>query len=187
MKCSNCGMDNIQNDAVHCPHCGASLITTGTWTAPPVQEYHAQTPPAPAAAAQHPQPQPEAHKHEREAIIRNVNLTEILVLFSGILLIVAGFDNLGGASRFNLDFQYTLLGIFALLFGLAMLGSIILPSLLREVEHFKGFLMLIVSLLFLIWGFAATFADNVGYYSGVVIGASLAGLAAAGLKLGMLK
>jgi hypothetical protein len=199
MKCSNCGMDNIVEDAVHCPNCGASLLTPGNWDpnrqAPPQQYQQAPAPgPQPqyqgsqqyqAPPQQYSPPQPP--KSQRVATVRNIGLTEILFLFSGLFLVVAGFDNLSVLGSRFYGAQYPLLGIIALLAGLFILAMVIMPTLIKGMDNMMDILMAGISLLFLIWGFAATFANNVGFSGGIMIGAALAGLAGVGLRMGMLK
>jgi hypothetical protein len=168
-------MDNIPEDAVHCPNCGASLLTPGNWDpnrqAPPQQQY---VPPQPPKAA-------------RVATVRNVGLTEVLFLLSGFFLVIAGFDNLSVLGNRFFGGQYPLLGILALLAGLFVLAMLIMPSILKSLDNMMDILMLGISVLFLFWGLAANFGNNIGFSGAILIGAGLAGLAGAGLKMGLLK
>jgi hypothetical protein len=191
MKCSNCGMDNIVNDAVHCPNCGASLITPGNWNgqqAEPQQQYQ-QPPQVPPQQYQQPMPQyqPAPAKKQYAATVKNVGMTEVLLLFSGLLLVGTGFGNLSAITVRNIGAQYPLLGILSLLAGLLILAYVLMPSMIKSMESMMGFLILGISVLFFFWGMAALFADNIGWYGAEIVAASLAGLAAAALKMGFIK
>ena len=192
MKCSNCGMDNIVNDAVHCPNCGASLITPGNWNdqpSAPQQQY--QQPPQPAQPQYQPPQQyqpPKPVKPKNVPTVKNVGMTEVLFLISGFLLVIVGFGNLGVIFRYNgAGAQYLVLGVLSLLAGLFVVGSIIIPALVKEMDNMEGLIILGISVLFFFWGLAALFANNVGSNGAELITAGLAGLAGAGLKLGYLK
>jgi hypothetical protein len=195
MKCSNCGMDNIVNDAVHCPNCGASLMTPGNWDSrqsAPQQQY--QQPQQPQQVQQPPYPLPPQQfypptpvKAQNEPTVKNVGMTEVLMLFSGLLLVDAGF---GGLSylRFNgIGAQIILLGLLALLAGLFVLATLLMPSMLKGLDKMMDIILLGISVLFFFWGMAALFATNVGVSGEVIVTASLAGLAAAALKMGLIK
>ncbi|MGD0818658.1 MAG: zinc ribbon domain-containing protein [Methanomassiliicoccales archaeon] len=193
MKCSNCGTDNIVNDAVHCPNCGASLITPSNWDgqqSAPQPQYQQQPAQAPQPQYQQPPQQyypPQPPKQQNVPTVKNVGMTEVLLLFSGLLLVLAGF---GGLSYLRYNYfgaQYPLLGILALLAGLFILASVIMPSMFKSLDKMMGFLVLGISALFFIWGLAALFANNVGGYGAEIVAASLAGLAGAALKLGFIK
>jgi len=192
MKCSNCGMDNIVEDAVHCPNCGASLITPGNWDstrqAPPQPQYQQ---PAPQPQYQQPPPQqyypPKPVKQQFVPTVKNVGMTEVLLLFSGLLLVGTGFGNLSAITVRGIGAQYPLLGILTLLAGLLILAYVFMPSMLKSLENMMGFLILGISVLFFFWGMAALFGSNIGWYGAEIVAASLAGLAAAALKMGFIK
>jgi hypothetical protein len=193
-------MDNIPEDAVHCPNCGASLLTPGNWDpnrqAPAQQQY--QQPPAPGPQPPYQAPQqyqvppqqygpPQPPKAQHVATVRTVGLTETLFLFSGLFLIVAGFDNLSVLGSRFYGAQYPLLGILALLAGLFVMAMVIMPTLIKGMDSMMDIVMIGISLLFLVWGFGALFASSVGFSGGLMIGAGLAGLAGVGLRMGILK
>jgi hypothetical protein len=186
-------MDNIVNDAVHCPNCGASLISPSGWTAPasaPQGQYQQQPPQGPPQQQYQVLPQqyaPQPPKPQRVATVMNIGLTEILFLFSGFLLISAGFQNFSYITLRNIPGQYILLGILAILAGLFILVLVIMPRMLKGMDNIMGFLMLGLSVLFIVWGLAALFANNVGVFGGELVAAGLAGLAGVGLKMGLLK
>lgn len=181
MRCGNCGMDNIANDAVHCSNCGALLRTPGISNDQPSapQPQYQQQP------QQYYSPQPSTP--QRVETVKNVGMTEILFMISGIFLICAGFGNLSILANRNVPVQYPLLGIIALLAGLFILGMIIMPNMIKGIGNMMGFLLLGISALFFIWGMAALFADNVGWYGAEIVAASFAGLAGAALKMGFVK
>jgi hypothetical protein len=192
MKCSNCGMDNIVSDAVHCPNCGASLITPGNWNdqpSAPQQQY--QQPPQPAQPQYQPPQQyqpPKPVKSKNVPTVRNVGMTEVLFLISGFLLLIAGFGNTSAlTSSFHYGGQYPILGIVALLAGLFIVGAVIMPGLVKNMDNMEGLIILCISVLFFFWGLAALYGNNIGWYGAELIAASLAGLAGSALKLGFVK
>jgi hypothetical protein len=193
MKCSNCGMDNIVSDAVHCPNCGASLLTPGNWgsnqQAAPQQQY--QQPPQPQPAAYPLPPQqyypPQPAKPQYVPTMKNVGMTEVLFLFSGFMLVLAGFGGLSALRYSYMGGQYFLLGLLALLAGLFILATVIMPNLLKNLDSVLGFILLGISVLFFFWGMAALFANNVGWYGAEIVAGSLAGLAGTALKMGFIK
>jgi hypothetical protein len=188
MKCNNCNTDNIVNDAVHCPNCGAALaapVTYGNQPAAPQQQYQQQQ--APPAQYQQPQYYPQPPMPQRVETVRNVGMTEILFLISGVFLICAGFGNLSIIGNNNVPFQYLFLGMIALVAGLFILGMMIMPNMVKGMSHEMGLILLGISALFFFWGMAALFADNVGWYGAEIVAASFAGLAGAALKMGLVK
>ena len=192
MKCSNCGMDNIVNDAVHCPNCGASLITPANWdNQQPAQQpqYQQQPQQAPPQYQQLP-PQynpPAKAKTQYVSTVKNVGMTEVLLIFSGLMFLMSGFGNLSSLTYRGYSALYPLLGIMSLLVGLIFLAYVLMPSMLKSMEKMMGFLILGLSVLFFFWGMAALFGDNIGWYGAEIVGAGLAGLAAAALKMGFIK
>ncbi len=80
-----------------------------------------------------------------------------------------------------------------MLFGLFILAIVVMPYLTKGMDDVMGFLMLILSLVFVIYGFVLVFSTS-GRSSGFLgsggpelIAAGLAGLTASGLKMGVLK
>ncbi len=194
MKCSNCGMDNIVNDAVHCPNCGASLITPGNWdgkSSAPQQQY--QQPQPQQAAPQYQQPPqqyypPQPAKPQYVATVKNVGMTEVLFLFSGFMLVLAGFGGLSDLRYYGSSAQVILLGLLALLAGLFILTTVIMPTILKSLDNkMIGFILLGISALFFIWGMAALFVSGVGWYGAEIVAGSLAGLAGSALRMGFIK
>jgi hypothetical protein len=192
MKCSNCGMDNIVNDAVHCPNCGASLLTPGNWDstqqAAPPQQYQQ---PAPQQQYQQPPPQqyypPQPAKPQYVATVKSVGMTEVLFLFSGFMLVLAGFGGLSDLRYYGTSAAVVLLGLLSLLAGLFILASVIMPTLLKSLDKMLSFILLGISALFFFWGMAALFVSGVGWYGAEIVAGSLAGLAGAALRMGFIK
>jgi hypothetical protein len=193
MKCSNCGMDNIQNDAVHCPNCGASLLTPGNWDstqqAAPQPQYQ-----QPAPQQQYPMPPPQQYyppqpppKPARVATVKSVGLTEVLFLFSGFMLLGAGFDNLGYITVRFIPGAYILLGLIAILAGLFMLAMLLMPNLIKGMDDMMTYVMLGIGALFFLWGLAASFGSSIGIDGGFLVAAGMAALAGGALKMGILK
>jgi hypothetical protein len=210
MKCSNCGMDNIPEDAVHCPNCGASLLTPGNWDpnrqAPPQQQYQqppkqGQQPqyqgPAPYQAPPQQYISPPPAKAPHVPIIRNIGLTEILLLFSGFFLIIVGFDNISVIKSTNFyGGQVFALGLVALLAGLVIVDMVITPAMFRrfgkQMDNIMDYTMLVLFAAFTIYGFVMIFASwtrpsgQLGFDGSELFVAGLAGLGAMSLKLGIM-
>jgi hypothetical protein len=192
MKCSNCGMDNIVNDAVHCPNCGASLLTPGNWDSTqqgaPQPQYQQ---PAPQQQYQQPPPQqyyaPQPVKPRNVPTVKNVGMTEVLFLFSGFMLLGAGFENLGYLTVRFIPGAYILLGLIAIVAGLFMLAMVIMPNLIKGMDDMLTYVILGISGLFFLWGLAACFGSSIGALGGILVAAGLAGLAGGALKMGILK
>ncbi len=106
--------------------------------------------------------------------MRTIGLTETLFLFSGLFLIVAGFDNLSVLGSRFYGAQYPLLGILALLAGLFVMAMVIMPTLIKGMDSMMDRVVMIgISLLFLVWGFGALFASSVGFSGGLINRAAL--------------
>jgi hypothetical protein len=204
MKCSNCGMENIVEDAVHCPNCGASLITPGNWDgkqAAPQPQY--QQPPAQGPQPQYQQPPqqqyypPKAAKAQRVPTVKNVGMTEILSLFSGFFLLIVGWDNLSVVKQTNFyGGQVFALGLIALLVGLFILAMVIMPAMFKrmdKMDNITNYILLVLSLAFVVYGFMMIFANYsrisgiLGFDGAELFAAGLALLGAIGLKMGLLK
>jgi len=185
-------MDNIVNDAVHCPNCGASLISPGNWNDKPSAPQQQNQQPPQQAQPQYQPPQQYQPAKPIKAMnmptVKNVGMTEVLFLISGFLLVIAGFGNISAlTSKYQYGVQYPILGIIALLAGLFVLGAVILPGLVKNMDNMEGLIILGIAVLFFFWGFAALYANDVGWYGAQLIAAGLAALAGSGLKLGYLK
>lgn len=215
MRCTSCGSDNADT-AVHCMNCGSRIAAPAGVAAPPAPQYQpapvqAQTPyqPQPQAAPQYQAQQPQQQyapgsyqyqqappqyapqyqrpmKVERVPTIKNVHLGEILFLISSVLLIGAGFENLGWIG-FGARIQFILLGLVAIVAGLLIMAMVVMPELIKGLGPMTDTIVLALSALFVLWGLAASFFGNVGADGGFLVAAGLFGLAGSALKMGMIK
>ncbi len=121
--------------------------------------------------------------------MKRVDLTEILIALSGMFLLIGAFDNLSWLTFDGVPGGIIVLGIVSLLVGLLMLMDVLMPSLLKGLGEAKDILVLVLALVFVIWGLVANFADTWEYgASGPTIlvgGFSL--LIASMLRMGILK
>lgn len=115
-----------------------------------------------------------------------MNLAELLFLISGILLLSAGFQNMG-AGVAGLPVQFLLLGIVATIFGLVQIALVVMPGMMSGLERFRGTLTIVIALLFLIWGMAAAFGPNVGANGGMIVAAGLSTTLGLMLREGMIR
>ena len=129
---------------------------------------------------------PPGPMYHEKAPVRGLNLAELLFLISGILLLAAGFDNLG-AGIAGLPLQFLLLGIVATVFGLLQVAMVVMPGMLAGIERMTGILTIVIALLFLIWGMAAAFGDSVGVDGGLLVAAGLSSVLGLMLREGMIR
>ena len=176
MRCAKCGTEST-TDGQFCIECGAAIVApqepanNHTPMADPGAQQTAAVPPLHKQSTSHP---------EKIPTIKNVHLGEILFLLSGILLIAAGLENLGWSTR-GFGLQYLLLGIFAIVGGLYLVAVIVMPNMVGELSKASNKATVLIALTFLIWGFAAAFAVDVGANGGLLVAAALA--AALGIML----
>ena len=149
---------------------------------PPAEEERTET----AAEEYSPLFAPQRPSHQEKASVRSLDLAEVLFLISGLLLLSAGFQNLG-AGIGGLPVQYLLLGIVATLFGLIQVALITMPGMMSDLERHRGALTIAIALLFLIWGMAAAFGANVGASGGLIVAAGLASALGLMLNEGMIR
>lgn len=179
MKCSRCGIESA-GDNKYCSECGAIL------DAPPLPPLAEEESTETAVEEYPPVFGPPRPSPREKAPIRSLNLAELLFLISGILLLSAGFQNLGVGVA-GLPVQYLLLGITATLFGLVQIALAVMPGMMSGLEQFRGPLTIVIALLFLIWGMAAAFGTNVGALGGMVVVAGLATTLGLMLREGMIR
>lgn len=119
--------------------------------------------------------------------MRKLDLTEILMLVSGMFLFAAALWNLselkGGFDAFPF-----ILGILALLGALIALANVIMPALLKQLDgEVMNIMMLVFAAIFILWGLVVTFTWDFGSLGEFVcvggIGLLMAGL----LRMGILK
>lgn len=180
MKCSRCGIESA-DDNKYCSECGAIL------DAPPLPPLAAEEEMTKATAEAHPPvfgpPRP---PYQERSAVRSLNLAELLFLISGILLLSAGFQNMG-AGVAGLPVQFLLLGIAATLFGLVQIALVVMPGMMSGLDRFRGTLTIVIAMLFLIWGMAAAFGPNVGASGGMIVAAGLATTLGLMLREGMIR
>lgn len=129
---------------------------------------------------------PPQTSYREKVPVRSLDLAEVLFLISGLLLLSAGFQNLG-AGIGGLPVQYLLLGMVATLFGLIQVALITMPGMMSNLERHRGTLTITIALLFLIWGMAAAFGANVGASGGLIVAAGLASALGLMLNEGMIR
>ncbi len=205
MKCNNCGNVNAEG-ATFCTECGGRLVAAAAPAVqpaapaqpvqpqpqgPPQQQYAPQQyPPAPPRydqgpsqyGAQYQRP----YRQPKVPTIKSVHLGDVLFLISAVLLLGVGLENFSNITGF-VRAQYIILGLVAIVGGLLMMAMVVMPELLKPLEQNMDMLVLAFSLVFLLWGLVATFANNVGFYGGFLFAAGLFGLAGSGLRMGLIK
>jgi hypothetical protein len=118
--------------------------------------------------------------------VKSVHLGDVLFLIASVLLLGLGFENFSTITGV-VQAQYIVLGLVAILGGLFIMAMVIMPYMLTPVGQFMNLLVLVFSLVFLLWGLVATFANNIGLYGGFLVAAGLFGLAGSGLRMGLVK
>lgn len=215
MRCNNCGLDYIADNAANCPRCNAPMQMgyqqpPQQYQQPPEQpqgyqepQPQYQQPPQQYGDQQYQQPQPQYQQPpqggyyappqggyyqqppmppKRVPTVRNINLTEILMVVSGMFLLAAAMNNLSW-----LYAPAIVLGIVSLLAGLVALGTVIIPDVAKQMKgEIMDMLLLVFGVILVIWGLGVNF---VGYgASGAMVFTGGLGLLAAGaLRMGILK
>ena len=118
--------------------------------------------------------------------MKSIHLGDVLFLISSMLLIAVGLENFSWIAV-AVRAQYLILGLVALLVGLLLLANVVMPYLLRSMDQMMDMVIAALSLVFLIWGLIAVFANDVGFFGGFLFAAGLFGLAGSGLRMGILK
>jgi len=150
---------------------------------PPVQQPAAQPPPPPAPVPPLPV---QLIQPPRVPTVRSVHLGDVLFLIASALLLAAGFDNFASLSQF-VQGQFVLLGMFGIVGGLLFAGMVIMPYLMRPIARYMDAIVFGLSAIFLFWGVAAMFGNNIGLDGGLVFIGGLFGLAGMGLKMGIIR
>ncbi|MHC1680719.1 MAG: hypothetical protein AB9860_05670 [Methanomassiliicoccales archaeon] len=217
MRCNNCGLDYIADNAANCPRCNAPM-QMGYQQPPqqyqqPPQQYADQQPqyqqPAPQQYAdqqqqpQYQQPAPQGGYYappqggyyqqppmppKRVVTVKKVDLAEILMVVSGMFLLAGAFSNFAWIAD-GVPAGIVVLGIVSLIGALVLFVEVLMPAMFKQLGEVKDILVLVLALVFIIWGLVATFADTVKYgVSGTSIFVGGFGLlVAAGLRMGILK
>ncbi len=188
MRCNNCGNENAVG-AAFCMNCGSPL---GSPAAEPAAPLPPQAPPEGNAqpnqqAPPSPPPYPsQLYQLPRTPTVKSVHLGEVLFLIAAALLLAAGFENFASLSLFARA-QYVLLGMFAIVGGLLLLGMVVMPHILKPIEQYLDMIVLGLSAIFLFWGVAAMFGSNIGFDGGLVFIGGLFGLTGMALKMGIIR
>ncbi|HNX47124.1 MAG TPA: hypothetical protein PLC39_06335 [Methanomassiliicoccales archaeon] len=227
MRCNNCGLDYIADNAAACPRCNAPLQMgyqqpPQQYQQPPQQQGYQEQPPQqyqqppqqygdqqyqqqPQGAQQPPQggyyapPQGGYYQQppmppKRVPTVKRVDLTEILMVVSGLFLFVGAFGNfrqVATLSQINVDIPagIVILGIVCLVGALLLFVDVLMPALLKQLGEIKDILVLVLALVFIIWGLITVFADTskYGIYGPDIFTGGFALLAAGALRMGVLK
>jgi len=208
LRCNNCGLDYIADNAANCPRCNAPLGQMG-YQQPPqqyqqpqgYQEQQYQQPPQqygdqqPQPQYQQPAPQggyyapPQGGYYQqppmppkRVPTVKNINLTEILMVVSGMFLLAAAMSNLSWFYA-----PAIILGLVSLLAGLIALGAVLIPDITKQMKgEMMDTLLMVFGAILVLWGL---FVNFFGYgASGAIVFTGGLGLLAAGaLRMGILK
>ncbi|MFA5311824.1 MAG: hypothetical protein WC375_00730 [Methanomassiliicoccales archaeon] len=130
---------------------------------------------------------PQPPKPQRVATVRKVDLTDSLIAISSLLLIAAGFDNLWALNFDNAPGAIIVLGVVALIIGVMGMLLLVMPEVLRDLNQFIDILLLVLGVVFAIWGLAALFGDNLGFSGGLVTSGGVGLLFAGLMRMGLVK
>jgi len=144
----------------------------GGYYAPPQGGYYQQPPMPP----------------KRVPTVKKVDLTEILMIISGVFLLDGAFGNLSWIGT-GVPAGIVILGIVCLVGALLLFVDVMMPALLKQLGENKDLLVLVLALVFIVWGLIAAFADtfNYGVYGPEIFTGGFALLAAGALRMGILK
>lgn len=212
MRCNNCGLDYIADNSANCPRCNAPLQMgyqqpPQQYQQPPQQQGYQEQPPQqygdqqPQPQYQQPAPQggyyapPQGGYYQqppmppkRVPTVKRVDLTEILMIVSGLFLLDGAFGNFAWIAD-GVPAGIVVLGILCLVGALLLFMDVIMPALLKQLGEIKDILVLVLALVFIVWGLVATFADTwkYGTYGPEIFTGGFALLAAGALRMGILK
>ncbi len=213
MRCNNCGLDYIADNAANCPRCNAPM-QMGYQQPPqqyqqpqgyqepqpqyqqPPQQYGDQQPqyqqPAPQGGYYAP-PQGGYYQQppmppKRVPTVKKVDLAEILMIISGVFLLDGAFGNFSWIGT-GVPAGIVILGLICLVGALLLFMDVLMPALLKQLGEIKDILVLVLALVFIVWGLVATFADTskYGIYGPEIFTGGFALLAAVALRMGILK
>jgi len=144
----------------------------GGYYAPPQGGYYQQPPMPP----------------KRVPTVKKVDLTEILMIISGVFLLDGAFGNFSWIGT-GVPAGIVILGIVCLVGALLLFMDVMMPALLKQLGEVKDILMLVLALVFIVWGLVATFADTskFGIYGPEIFTGGFTLLAAGALRMGILK
>lgn len=217
MRCNNCGLDYIADNAANCPRCNAPLGQQ-MYQQPPQQyqqpqgyqeQQYQQQPPQQYGdqqyqqQPQYQQPAPQGGYYappqggyyqqppmppKRVPTVKKVDLAEILMIISGVFLLDGAFGNFSFIAD-GVPAGIVVLGIVCLVGALLLFMDVMMPALLKQLGEVKDILALVLALVFIVWGLIATFADSwkYGVYGPEIFTGGFALLAAGALRMGILK
>ena len=198
-------MDYIADNSMNCPRCGASLGNPGyqqppqQYQQPPQQYQQPQQYDQQNQQPQYQQPQggyypPQGGYYQqppappkRVPTVKRIDLTETIMLFSGMFLFMAAFWNFGD-QYWGFYAPSLILGLLSLVAGLMALGMVLMPQLLKQLEgEVVDIIMLVFAAILMLWGLVVTFAWNYGSGGEIVLTGGLGLLLAGLLRMGILK
>jgi hypothetical protein len=216
VRCNNCGLDYIADNSANCPRCNALLGQSGYQQPPqqyqPAPEQQYQQPPQqyeqppqqyggqqqyqqPPQQYGPPQPgyqQPGYYQQppmppKRVPTVKRVDLTDILMIISGMFLLMAAMWNISDL-YWGFYAPSFILGILSLLVSIMAFMAVLMPSILKQVEgEVMDMLILVFAAILILWGLIVTFSWDYGSGGEIVFvggfGLMLAGL----LRMGILK
>lgn len=204
MRCNNCGMDYIADNAANCPRCGANLGNPGYQQPPqqyeqPPQQYQQppqqydqqyQQPPQQQGAYYPPQGgyyQPPAPP-KRTPTVKRIDLTETILLVSGMFLFLGAMWNFSDLAGWGFYAPSLILGLLSLVAGMMALGMVLVPQLLKQLEgEIIDIIMLAFGGILALWGLVVLFAWNYGAGGEIVFIGGFGLLMAGLLRMGILK
>jgi hypothetical protein len=132
--------------------------------------------------------QPPLPPKKRVPTVKKIDLAEILMIISGVFLLDGAFGNFSWIGT-GVPAGIVILGIVCLVGALLLFMDVMMPALLKQLGEIKDILVLVLALVFIVWGLVATFADTskFGVYGPEIFTGGFALLAAGGLRMGILK
>ena len=206
MRCNNCGLDYIADNAANCPRCNAPMQMGYQQPPQQAQGYQEQPQyqqPPQQYGDQQPQPAPQGGYYappqggyyqqppmppKRVPTVKKVDLAEILMIISGVFLLDGAFGNFAWIGT-GVPAGIVILGIVCLVGALLLFMDVLMPALLKQLGEIKDILVLVLALVFIVWGLVVTFANtaNYGTYGPEIFTGGFVLLAAGALRMGILK
>ncbi|NLX47590.1 MAG: hypothetical protein GXY70_05440 [Euryarchaeota archaeon] len=203
-------MDYIADGTANCPRCNAPLGQSGYQQPPqqydqqpqqyqqPPQQYDQQYQQPPQQYGGQPQgayyppqggyyQQPPAPP-KRVPTIKRIDLTETILLVSGMFLFTGAMWNFSDLAGWGFYAPSFILGLLSLFAGLMALGMVLVPQLLKQLEgEIIDIVMLLFAAVLLLWGLVVIFAWNYGAGGEFVFVGGFGMLVAGLLRMGILK
>ncbi|MCG7844460.1 MAG: hypothetical protein MIO90_03410, partial [Methanomassiliicoccales archaeon] len=118
--------------------------------------------------------------------VRKVDLTEILLVASGLFLLQGGMWNLSfltfGAPAFNV-----ILGLIATAVGLLMIMMVIMPSMFKQMAEIMDMMVIVLAAVFILWSLVILFTDDFGSAGDAIFVGGFGLLMAGLMRMGLLK